>query len=123
FVNAVQLDEVDPGLVDQRTGRHQQFLGARLEHVTCDDSTQNALTERLNHVATFNVRRHVQPLLGTAIDLGNNQILRHVNKTTSQVAGVRGLQCGIRQTLTSTVRGNEVLKYVQTFTEVRGDRR
>ena len=52
---------------------------------------------------------------------GNHQVLRHVNQTTSQVTGVRRFQCGIRQTFTSTVGGDEVLEYVQTFTEVRGD--
>ena len=123
FVDAVQLDEVHPLLVDQRTRWDQHVISARLEHVTCDHTTQYALTERLNHIATFDMRRHVQALLGAAIDFGNYQILRDVDQTTRQVTGVRGLQSGIRQTLTSTVRGDEVLQYVQTLTEVRGDRR
>src|SRR5690606_1308764 len=40
-----------------------------------------------------------------------------------QVTGVRRFQCGIGQTLTSTVGRNEVLQYVQTFTQGRGERR
>src|SRR5690606_16986147 len=121
FVDAVQLDEVDPLLVHQRTGRHQYFVSARLDYVAGDDTTKHALTERLDHVATFNVRGHVQALLGAAVDLGHNQILRNVHQTTGQVPGVRSLQRGIRQTLTSAVSGDEVLEYVQAFTEVRGN--
>src|SRR5690606_4400312 len=123
FVDAVQLDEVDPLLINQGTGRNQNLFATRLEHVACNDTTQDSLTQRLNNIATFDMRRHVQALLGAAVGLGHNQILRNVNQTASQVTGVGGLQCGIRQTLTSTVGGDEVLEYVQTFTEVRGNRR
>src|SRR5690606_9506128 len=44
-------------------------------------------------------------------------------QTTGQVTGVGCLECRIRQTLTSTVGRDEVLQYVQTFTEVGNDRR
>ena len=53
----------------------------------------------------------------------DHQILRHIHQTTSQVTGVRCFQCRIRQTFTSTVSRDEVLEYVQTFTEVTGNRR
>src|SRR5690606_37598421 len=84
---------------------------------------QYALTQRLDHVAAFDVRSHDQALFGAAVDLGHHQVLSHVNQTTGQITGVRGLQCGIRQTFTSTVGGDEVLQNRQTFAEVRGDRR
>ena len=57
-----------------------------------------------------------------AVFFGHNQILRHVNQTTSEVTGVSRLQSRISQTLTGTVSGNKVLQYVQTFTEVSGNR-
>ena len=123
FIDAVQLDEFNPLLVYQRTAWNDDFVGAWLEHVTGDHSTQYALAQRLDDVAAFDVRGHQQTVFGTAIDLGHHQILRDVYQTTSQVTGVRSLQGGIRQTLTSTVSRDEVLKYAQTFTEVRGDRR
>src|SRR5690606_22651481 len=123
FVDAVQLDELDPLLVDQGTSRNDDVLGAWLEHVAGNDTTQYTLTQRLDNVAAFDVRGHQQALVGAAVDLGNHQILGNVYQTTSQVTGVRSLQCGIRQTFTSTVSRDEVLKYAQTFTEVRGDRR
>src|SRR5690606_14600874 len=123
FVDAVALDELDPLLVDQRASRHDDFVGTRLRHVLGNHSTQYAITQRLDDVPALDVRSQQQALLGAAIPLVHHQILCHVNQTTSQVTGVRGLQCGIRQTLTSTVGGDEVLEYVQSFTEVRGDRR
>ena len=61
--------------------------------------------------------------MGTAILLGHHQILRHVDQTTRQVTRVGGLQCRIRETLTSTVGGDEVLQHVETFAEVGRDRR
>ncbi|VVN45648.1 hypothetical protein PS624_05759 [Pseudomonas fluorescens] len=123
FVDAVQLDEFNPLLVYQSTGRNDNVLGAWLEYVTGNNTTQYALTQRLYNVTAFNVRSHQQTVFGAAIDLGYNQILRHVYQTTSQVTGVRSFQRGIRQTFTSTVSGDEVLKYAQTFTEVRSNRR
>ncbi|RML80683.1 hypothetical protein ALQ89_06468 [Pseudomonas amygdali pv. tabaci] len=123
FVDAVQLDELDPLLVYQCASRNDDVFCARLEHVTGDNPTQYALTQRLYNVTAFNVRSHQQTVLGTAIHLGNDQILSNVYQTASQITGVSGFQCGIRKTLTSTVSGDEVLKYAQTFTEVRSDRR
>src|SRR5690554_166115 len=122
LVDAVAFDELDQLLVDQGTGRQQHFLGARLEHVAGHHATQHALAQRLDHVSAFDVRGHDQALIGTAIHLGHHQVLGHVDQTTGQVTGVRGLQCGIRQTLTRTVGGDEVLQNRQTFAEVRGDR-
>ena len=52
-----------------------------------------------------------------------DHVLRHVDQTTGQVTGVRGLQRRIRQALTSTVGRVEVLQHVQAFAEVRLDRR
>ena len=123
FVNAVLLEELNPLLIDQGTSGHDGFFAAGLDDITSNHTTQNALTQRLNNIATFNVRRHQQAVVGAAIRLGNNQILSNINQTTSQVTGVSCLQSRVGQTLTSTVSRDEVLKYVQTFTEVRSDRR
>src|SRR5690606_36804833 len=122
FVDAVALDELDPLLVDQGAGRNDDLVAARLRYVLGDHTAEHALAQRLYDVAAFDVRGHQQAVLGAAVDLGHHQVLGHVDQTTGQVTGVRGFQCGIRQTLTSTVGGDEVLQYVQTFAEVRGDR-
>ena len=49
--------------------------------------------------------------------------MHHVAQTACQVAGVGGFERRVSQAFTRTVRGDEVLKHVQTFAEVRGDRR
>ena len=59
----------------------------------------------------------------TAVYLTDDQILRYVYQTSGQVTGVSRTKSRIRQTLTCTMSGNEVLQYVKTFTEVRLDRK
>src|SRR5690606_23658852 len=58
-----------------------------------------------------------------AIRLGDDHVLGHVDETTGQVTGVRGLQRGVREALAGAVGRDEVLQDVQTLAEVRGDRR
>ena len=52
----------------------------------------------------------------------DDRVLRHVDETTGQVTRVRGLQRRVRETLTGTVGGVEVLENVQAFLEVGRDR-
>ncbi len=120
-VNGVCFQQVTPLFVQQRVAWNQNVRGTRFQHIFCCHTAQNAVTQRLFHVATLDNRGHQDTFVRTTVIFGHYQILRDVNQTTSQVTGVRGFQCGIRQTFTRTVRGDEVLEYVQTFTEVRGD--
>src|SRR5690606_9123772 len=118
------LDRRDQRFVEQGTARHQNILGvAGCIDVLGSYSTKNPVAQRHNHVATFDQWRDQQTLIGATVYLGHNQILSHVDQTPCQVSGVRRLQGGIRQTFTRTVSRDEVLQYVQTFAEVRGDRR
>ena len=57
-------------------------------------------------------------LISAAVLLANNDVLCNVDKSTSQVTRVRGVGCGIYQTLTSTISRNKVLKRLKTLTEV-----
>ena len=57
-----------------------------------------------------------------AVLLGDNDIVGHVDQTTGQITSVGGLQSGIGQTLTGTVRGDEVFQHGQTFLEVGKNR-
>jgi hypothetical protein len=60
---------------------------------------------------------------GAAVDLGDDAVLRHVDQTARQIAGVGGLQRRVGQALAGAVRRDEVLQHVQAFAEVRRDRR
>ena len=57
-----------------------------------------------------------------ALDLADDQLLRDVDESTGQVAGVGGTEGGVGETLACTVRRDEVLEHRQAFTEVALDR-
>ena len=57
-----------------------------------------------------------------AVDLPHDQLLRDVDESTGQVAGVGGTERGVGKTLARAVRRDEVLEHRQTFTEVALDR-
>ena len=57
--------------------------------------------------------------LGAAVLFADDDILRHVHQTTGQVTRVGGTQRGVSQTLTGTVRGDEVFQHRQALA-VRG---
>src|SRR5206468_1015412 len=67
-------------------------------------------------------RSDFEPEDGSAIFLSDRHVLRDVDEAAGEITGVRGLECGVGQTLTRTVRRDEVLEHRQTFTEVRLDR-
>ncbi|VTM89082.1 Uncharacterised protein [Raoultella ornithinolytica] len=120
-VNGVLFQQVTPVLVQQRVAWNQNVRGTRLQNVFSGHTTQYAIAQRLFNIATLDNRGHGDAFQGATVIFSDNQILGNVNQTTGQVTGVRCFQCGIRQTFTRTVSRDEVLEYVQTFTEVRGD--
>ena len=86
-------------------------------------ATEHALAQRLDDIAAFDERRHEQAVGGAAVQSVTDQILGHVHQAPGEVAGVGGLERGIRQTLAGTVGRDEVLQDVEAFAEVRRDRR
>src|SRR5690606_31121623 len=123
FVDTHLLEQTDPLLVDHRAGINHHLFGARTHDIPGHDTTQDAIAQRFDDVATGNDRGHAQAVFGAAIGVGDDQILRHVDQTAGQVTRVRGFQRGIGQTFTRTVGRDEVLQNRQTFAEVCGDRR
>ena len=61
------------------------------------------LTQHDGQVTTYNDGLQRDPLVGLAIYFCNDQVLGNVDQATRQVSGVRGLQGGVRQTLSSTM--------------------
>ena len=51
----------------------------------------------------------------------DDDVLRHVDETAGEVAGVGGLERGIGEALTRAVRRDEVLQHGEAFAEVRRD--
>src|SRR6266550_3419073 len=134
--NAADLDRLEARLfdpashvfVDELTSLDQQRALAGLVNlmdivnILCCHCADDTLSQRLDDVLAFLQRSDLEAKDGSAIFLGDRHILRDVDETAGEVAGVRGFQCGVGQTLTCAVRRDEVLEYGQTFTEVRLDR-
>ena len=94
----------------------------RILDVLGREVADDALGQRLDDVLAFLQRGDLETLDRTAILLGDRHVLRDVHEAAREVAGVRRLERGVGQTLTSAVRRREVLERRQTFTEVRLDR-
>jgi hypothetical protein len=60
--------------------------------------------------------RRDQATLGAAVLFADDDVLRHVHQTTGQVTRVGGTQRGVGQTLTGTVRRDEVFQHRQALT-------
>src|SRR5271154_1245300 len=123
LVDAHLFEELDQLLVDQHAGLDQHFAGGGHRHIFGDYATQHALAQTFDHIAAFDDRRDRQAVDGTAIDLGDHQVLCHVDQAAGQIPGVGRLQGRVGQALAGAVSRDEVLQYVQAFTEVRRDRR
>src|SRR5690606_2520870 len=119
FVDTQRVDEVDIVFVQQRAGLDGRFLRVGIDDVDGCNAAQNAVAQRLDDFTAFHQGLHGIALGGAAIIFGNDQILRDVDQTTGQVTRVRRLERRVGQALTRPVSRDEVLEYVQTFTEVR----
>ena len=94
-------------------------MGRGRDHIDRCNAAQNPLPQWLNDVTTFNQRCHHKPRHGAALRPRHDEILSHVHQAACQITRVRSLQGRIRQSLTRTMRRNEVLQYVQPFPEIR----
>src|SRR5205823_5672558 len=86
-------------------------------------ATDDAVTQRLDDLTGFDHGADVDAVNRAAVVLGDDNVLGNVNQTTGEVAGVGSLECGIRQSLTGAVGGDEVLQHGESLTEVGGDGR
>src|SRR5690606_38226677 len=127
------LDGLDTSLdqlVDQHvahivTGRGEDL--ARLVHDVGRQGTgeHRVLDIRVAGQHTLRVGssdRELETVRRAAVLLADDDVLRDVHQTTGQVTRVSGTQSRVGQTLTGTVRRDEVLRHRQTLA-VRGDDR
>src|SRR5262249_43394918 len=84
-------------------------------------AADDAIAQRLDDLAGFDDTGDINSVHRTAVVLADDDVLRHIDETAGEVAGVRGLESGIGQSFTSTVSRDEVLQHRQTFTEVCGN--
>ena len=81
-------------------------------------TTVSSLNKRQIAVFVAISNFHHKTALSAAIFFTHDYFLRNVHKTTSQVARFCRTKCGICQTLTSAVLGDEVLQHGQTIAVV-----
>ena len=123
LVDADVVDHLDRLLVEQRACRIQHILRFRVQQVVRQHAAEDALLQRLHHLAAFDERLHGEAVLRAAIVLGDHQVLRDVDQAPREIAGIGRLQRGVGEALPRAVRRDEVLQHVQAFAEVRRDRR
>ena len=106
-------------LGDFLTGSHDYLTSMGIGNLMYRHTSQDALIKRGdNFIAVFKGGAG-KSAKRTAVFLGDNHIVRHIDKTTGQITCVGSLHGGISQTLTCTVRGDKVLEHGHTFLEVR----
>src|SRR5215831_449865 len=99
FLHARSLERLDLFLLDQLTALDDHFSGRRVLDVLSGGAAEHALTERHGHLASLEDGARGDARIGAAILLGDDAILRHVDETPREVAGVRRLQRGIARPL------------------------
>ena len=85
------------------------------------DAADDAVAQRLDGLAGFDDRGDVDAFDGAAVVVRDDDVLRDVDETAGEVAGVGGLERGVGETLARAVGGDEVLQHGEAFTEVRRD--
>ena len=123
FLDAHLVDLRRQDFIEHGARLKQNFTRARIDHVFRHNTAENTLGQRLDNIATINDRSHHKAFIGSAILLGHNDVLGHIDQTTRQVTGVSRLQRRISQAFARAVGRNKVLQYVQPLAEVRRDRR
>ena len=96
--------------------------GGRIDHVLGRRAAEHAVAERGHHLAGIDDRLHLEAARRAAVVLGDDAVLRHVDQTPRQIAGVGRLQRRVGEALAGAVGGVEVLHHGQAFLEVRDDR-
>src|SRR5207244_5540024 len=86
-------------------------------------AADDSVTQRLDDFAGFDDALHVDAVYRAAVVFADDDVLRHINQTTGQIAGIGGLQSSVSQTLTRAVGRAEVLQHGPPFADVRPDGR
>ena len=101
----------DRGLVELGVGLDEHLAGERVDDVLEHHAAEDAVAERLDDLAGLLELGDADAVERAAVELGDDRVLRHVDETAREVAGVRRLERGVGQTLASAVRRDEVLEH------------
>ena len=121
FLNASSFDSLTFGLANLFASIDDDITFV-VEDIVYRNAAEDTLSERSNNGIVLLDSACCESAEGTAVLFGDDNVVRNIDKTTCEVTSVGGLQSGIGQTLTSTVRRYEVLQHGQAFFKVRQDR-
>ena len=117
FFDRISLRLGDHGIVG-----NDDLAGRGIDHVADGEASDDTLLERFQNVFAVHNPGNPCALLGVALDLADDDLLRDVHKTSGQVTGVCGTQSGIGQGLTRRTRAHEIFEDFHTLAEVGLDR-
>src|SRR5438094_833419 len=117
------LDGGHLGLVDLVVGLHDDGVGERVANVLERDTPEHAIAETLDDLAALDQRGHLDAVERPAVLLRDDRVLRDVDETPREIAGVGRLQRGVGEPLPCAVRRDEVLKHGEPLAEVCSDGR
>ena len=113
-------DQVHPVVVDLGVARDHRAVGQR--EVFGQATAEQARLEQTPALGPGQHVFHPDAADRVARDLAHDQLLRDVDESTGQVAGVGGTQSGVGETLACAVSRDEVLEHREALTEVALDR-
>ena len=123
LLDAAFLDRRGLVLVDRVVHVDDHVARERVHDLLERDAADDAVAQRLDDLAALDDRLGLDAVHRAAVDLVDDDVLRHVDQPAGQVARVRRLERGVGEALARAVRRDEVLEHGQPFTEVRRDRR
>ena len=121
LVDAEIVESLHPGFIEHVADCKQHLPGLGIHHVGHHDAAQHPVAQGLHHVTAFDDGGNREAVAGAAVQLGDDNILRHVHQAPGQVPGTGRLKGRIRQPLAGAVGGDEVLIDVEPLTEVGRD--
>ena len=114
------LDLARQGLGDLGVHGADQSPLEGIVDVLGNHTTDDAVAQLLENLATLGDGRDLDPVLGAAVVLDDDDVLRHVDQTAGEIARVGGLERGVGETLARAVGRDEVLEHA---TDPRGSSR
>ena len=86
------------------------------------NTPKQPLAERNNDLPLLAERLNLDSFIRAAVLLGDDKVLRDIDKPAGKISGFCRPQRRIRKSLTSSVSGEEVLQHIQSLTEVSRNR-
>ena len=105
--SSILRDEV---LVELGVRDDDDLARERVDDVLERHAAEDAVAEGLDDLAGLLELRDADAVERAAVELGDDGVLRDVDETAREVTGVRRLERGVREALTSAVGRDEVLE-------------